>query len=76
MKIITRLAIATAFAALAACGSSNNANNSAELNATTDINAGMTDMNATDMNATDLNASGTAMNLAMRDATSTLRTSP
>lgn len=57
MKITSKLAIATAFAALAACGSNNNANNTAEMNAT-DLNA-TTDMNATDMNATtDMNAAG------------------
>jgi hypothetical protein len=66
MKIISKLAIATAFAALAACGgggdeANNTDMNMTDLNATTDMNAGMTDMNATtDMNmgATDLNATG------------------
>lgn len=56
MKITTKLAIATAFVALAACGTEKAANN-AEMNA--DMNAGMTDLNATDMNATmDMNAGG------------------
>lgn len=60
MKIISKLAIATVFVALAACGS-NNANNSEAYN-TTDMNAGMTDLNTTDMNATttDMNATGNA----------------
>ena len=60
MKITTKLAIATAVVALAACGSNNNANNTADMNAGTDLNAGTTDMNATDMNAgtTDMNAAG------------------
>jgi hypothetical protein len=62
MKTISKLAIATAFTALAACGSNNNANN-AEYNAT-DVNAETTDLNVTapvDMNATsnmDMNATG------------------
>ena len=58
MKIISKFAIATAFVALATCGS-NNANNTEEYN-TTDMNAGMTDLNTTDMNATttDMNATG------------------
>jgi hypothetical protein len=47
MKTIHKLAIATAFAALAACGNNNSANNA-------------TDMNATDMNATGNAASGNA----------------
>jgi hypothetical protein len=66
MKTIHKLAIATAFAALAACGNNNSANNATDMNAT-DLNAG-TDMNATDlnatgnadMNATDMNATGNA----------------
>jgi len=60
MKITSKLAIVTAFAALAACGGTE-ANNT-DANMTADMNAGMTDMNAdmnagmTDMNAMDLNA--------------------
>jgi hypothetical protein len=69
MKITTKLAIATAFVALAACGSNNNANNT-DMNAGTDLNAGTTDMNATDMNAgtSDMNATG---NMDMNAAGST-----
>jgi hypothetical protein len=61
MKITSKLAIATAFAALAAC-SSNNANNIEAYN-TTDMNAGMTDYNTTEMNATtttEMNATSNA----------------
>jgi len=61
MKTISKIAIATTFAALAACGTNNNANNMADINVT-DMNAGMTDLNATtDMNATgnmEMNATG------------------
>lgn len=60
MKITGKLAIATAFAVLAACSSNNNANNTADMNAA-DLNATTTtDLNATDMNATttDMNAGG------------------
>lgn len=81
MNITTKLAIASAFVALAACGGSNSANNSADMNATdmnsgmTDMNAGTTDMNATDMNAggmTDMNATGnTDMNAGMSGNAST-----
>ena len=57
MKITSKLAIVTAFAALAACGgggdeANNTDMNMTDLNATTDMNAGMTDLNATDLNAT------------------------
>jgi hypothetical protein len=54
MKSSSRLAIAISFAALAACGSSNTANNNtADVNAGTDLNAGSADMNTTaDMNGT------------------------
>jgi hypothetical protein len=55
MKIRNLLTVA-ALSALAACGSDNQANNAADLNSTTDVNAGMTDLNATDMNGSDLNA--------------------
>jgi len=64
MKIIGKLAVATAFVALAACGSNNSANN-VDMNAA-DMNAGMTDMNAgmTDMNATtDMNSMGGNMDM-------------
>lgn len=57
MRIRTRLAIVSAFAALAACGSNNSAANNADMNV--DMNAGSTDMNASDMNAvgnSDMNA--------------------
>ena len=57
MHITMKLAIASAFAALAACGGNNNANNT-DMNAASDLNAGTTDMNTTDMNATDMNAGG------------------
>jgi hypothetical protein len=62
MQLTTKLAMATAFVALAACSSHNNANNSVDMNAGTDLNAGTTDMNATDMNAgmTGMNATGNA----------------
>jgi hypothetical protein len=62
MNIISKLAIATAFVALAACSRHDNANNT-DMNA--DLNAGMTDLNATDMNVgtTDVNAT-TDMNAA------------
>ena len=71
MKTISKLAIATAFTALAACGSNNNANNAeynaTDVNAETDLNAtAPVDLNATgntDMNATgnvDMNATGNA----------------
>lgn len=57
MKTITKITIASALAVLAACGSKNSANNTADINAT-DLNA-TTDMNAaTDFNATDINATG------------------
>lgn len=63
MKLTIKLATATAFVTLAACGGSNNANNTADVNAATDLNAGTTDMNATDMNSggmNDMNATGKA----------------
>ena len=72
MKTTTKLAMAAAFTALAACGSNNNTNNAAvDMNAT-DMNAGYTDMNATaDMNATtDMNATGnTDLNAAANTTT-------
>ena len=66
MKITSKIAMASAFMLLAACGRNDNDNyandaNMVDMNATTDMNAGMTDMNATtDMNAgmTDMNATG------------------
>ena len=64
MKTILKVAGLVGFAALAACGSHNSANNQAtELNST-DMNASVGDLNglnAADMNATgntDLNAAG------------------
>ena len=49
MKIIKTVMVAAAVAGLAACGDNDNdqANNTSDMNATTDMNAGMTDMNAT-----------------------------
>jgi hypothetical protein len=55
MNITSKIALATALAALAACGSNKNANNAAEYNAT-DMNAGMTDLNATENATTEMNA--------------------
>lgn len=62
MNLTIKLATATAIVALAACGSNNNANNTAEMNAGTELNTTTTDMNATDMNAgmTEMNATGNA----------------
>lgn len=59
MKTTTKLAMAAVLAGLAAC-SSNNSQNNADLNATTDMNAGMTEMNTTtEMNSTtEMNATG------------------
>jgi hypothetical protein len=58
MKTILKLAVVAGFAALAACGSHNSANNQAtELNST-DMNASVGDLNG--LNATDLNATGNA----------------
>jgi len=69
MTTLSKLAIASALVTLAACGGSNEANNTADMNAT-DMNAGLTDMNTTtDMNATDMNA--TDMNAGMTDMNAT-----
>ncbi len=69
MTVTTKLGLAVAFAALAACGSNNTANNTAEMNYATDMNAGMTDLNTTtEMNATDMNATGNADMNAMGNA--------
>lgn len=58
MRPTTKLAFAAAFVALAACGSNNNANNAAEMNAGTELNTGTTEMNAPEMNAGEMNATG------------------
>ena len=60
--------VAGAALAVAACSSNESANNTMNVdeNLTTDMNAGMTDMNAVDMNAgmTDMNAVDAANNAA------------
>jgi hypothetical protein len=58
MRPTTKLAFAAAFVALAGCGSNNNANNAAEMNAGTELNTGTTEMNAPEMNAGEMNATG------------------
>ena len=77
MKLTAKLAVASAFALLAACNSNTEANNTADMNAM-DLNAGMTDLNATadmnagmtDLNATDLNATGNEVDINLtNDAT-------
>lgn len=50
MKSIAKLAVGFTFAALAGCGSHNNANNAADTNAT-GMTTGTTDVNAVGMNA-------------------------
>jgi hypothetical protein len=55
MNTTSKLATVLAFAALAACGGGGGQENNTDANMMTDMNAGMTDMNAMDMNAMDAN---------------------
>jgi hypothetical protein len=72
MKTILKLAAVAGFAALAACGSHNSANNEATDLNSTDMNASVGDLNG--LNAPDLNAAGntdlTAGNVTTNNAVS------
>jgi len=56
MKTVLKIAALAGFAALAACGSHNSANNEATDLNSTDMNASVGDLNG--LNAADLNATG------------------
>jgi len=75
MRRMLKIAVFTGFAALAACGSNNNANNQGtELNAATDVNTAGDMNSAAGMNGTtDLNATGnTDLNAATGTGNNTI----